>query len=283
MIPSVNIIRRVFSELNPAELHGTLMAVPICNPLGAGECVRQTPGDGMNLNDAFSGASAHPGSVRSISEEIARTLDERFLSRLNYHIDLHTGGSNHMVNMIEFVDDPECVAMARAFNMPILLKDGWGSTQMWGASARHGAKVIVAEVGGIHMTAEWETRAVNGIFNVMRCLGMLPGDVQKLPRQYVIDNTPGHEHNLTILRPAEGGLVVPAEGITPQAIYAGQPLEGKRVLGRLVNMYDLLVHQEFTTPFERTLMLVTPVESSWFYPGTIGYIFADADAAEVWE
>jgi hypothetical protein len=38
--------------------------------------------------------------------------------------------------------------MARAFNMPILLRDEWGANQFWGASARLGAKVIVAEVGG---------------------------------------------------------------------------------------------------------------------------------------
>ena len=52
-VPSVNIINRVLELLDPAELSGTVMAVPVCNPLGAGERSRHTPGDGMNLIRPF--------------------------------------------------------------------------------------------------------------------------------------------------------------------------------------------------------------------------------------
>lgn len=286
MVPSVGIIRRVLELLDPVELAGTVMAVPICNPLGAAERLRQTPGDGVNLNTAFHdpGAGGHVEPYVTVTEQIAQVLAARFLSKLNYQIDFHTGGDNHMVCMIEFADEPTSRAMARAFNMPILLRDVWRSGQMWGMSEKLGVKAIVAEVGGGGaLNEEWLERGVAGTLNVMRCLGMLPGAVQPPPRQYVVDNTTGHESNLSILRPASGGLIIPEPGIDGHTSFVGQPIAGPRVLGRLLNMYDLSYRQEFATPFARTLLLATPVTPAWNYPGEIAYIFADADAAEMWD
>jgi hypothetical protein len=99
----------------------------------------------------------------------------------------------------------------------------------------------------------------------------------------VVNNTPGHEENLNILRPREAGLIMPEPTITPQRAFAGQPIEGAQVLGRLLNPYDLTLRQEFTTPFARTLMLATRVVPTWCTPGEFGYIITDADNAEILE
>jgi hypothetical protein len=115
----------------------------------------------------------------------------------------------------------------------------------------------------------------------MRQLGMLPGEVLPPPRQYVVNNLPGHEENLNILRPCEAGLIVPEPAITPRVAFDGQPIAGAQVLGRLLNPYDLTVRQEFATPFARTLMLATRVVPTWCTPGEFGYIITDADMAEV--
>ncbi len=285
MVPSASIIRRILETVNPEELSGAIMAVPICNPLGAGHRSRETPGDGMNLNTAFRkpGEGGEHGPHVTVTERIAQVLTEGFLSKLDYQIDFHTGGDNHSVCMIEFADEPQPRVMARAFNMPILLRDVWRPGQMWAISEALGVKAIVAECGGGGLlNDEWIERGVAGTLNVMRCLGMLPGKVQPPPVQRVVDNTTGHEHNLTILRPAGGGLIVPEPGIDGRTSFAGQPVEGPRVLGRLLNMYNLGYSQEFATPFSRTLLLAAPVAMSWNFPGEIAYIFADADAAEVW-
>ena len=77
--------------------------------------------------------------MRTVSEQIAAVLIESFLPHLDYHIDFHTGDDTMSAHMVEFSDDPESIAMARAFNMPILLRDAWGESQIWGASARHWA------------------------------------------------------------------------------------------------------------------------------------------------
>jgi predicted deacylase len=209
MIPSVGIVRAILERIDPAELSGTLMAVPICNPLGAGERSRHSPGDGVNLNTVFfePEEGGHVEPVKAVTEMITQVLTSQFV-KLNYQIDFHTGGDNHSVHMIEFTSDPESIAMARAFNMPILLNDVWRPGQMWAISEKLGVKAIVAECGGGGMLYdEWWERSVQDAFNVMRQLHMLPGQIQKPPWQYVVNNTTGNEHNLTILRPREGGLI----------------------------------------------------------------------------
>jgi len=285
-LPSVAIIRRIFELLDSNELAGTVMAVPVVNPLGAGLLARNTPLDGFNMNTAF-GVPPEDSTVmpvRSISEEIARVLTDGFLSKLNFHIDYHAGDDGLAVNMIEYADDPESLAVARSFGMPILLKDSWGANQMWGASARCGARVIVAECGGgALLFDEWLQRGVRGAFNVMRHLGMLPGEVQKPTRQYVVDNTKGHHRNLVLGRCREGGLFMPDPAITPRVSFDGQPVGGKLVLGQLISMYDLAVSETFASPFERTLLLASAVAPSWRAVGDTLYIVADADVAEVLE
>ena len=137
--------------------------------------------------------------------------------------------------------------------------------------------------GAGQLNDQWAERGFTGTLNILRLLGMLPGDVAPPPRQYVVDNTPGHERNLNILRTCEAGVIVPELAISPQCAFAGQPIEGSQLLGWLLNPYDLTLRQEFATPFARTLMLATRVVPTWCTPGEFGYIITDADNAEVLE
>lgn len=283
-LPSLAIIRRVLEQITPTELSGTVMAVPVCNPLGAGARSRLTPADGMNLNSAFANLVKNVPSqeMTSITELIAQVLTEKFLSHLNYQIDFHSGGDYHSVHMIEFPHTPVGLCMARAFNMPILLRDDWQPDQMWGMSAKFGVECIVAECGGGGALHEaWVERAVQSTFNVMRQLGMLPGKVQLPPKQYVVANDDPAVHNLVMVLPREGGVVIPEAILTPQVAFDGQPLDGPVTVGKLFNMYDLTVREEYKTPFKHTLLLASVVTPAWHFSGEIAYIYADADKAEV--
>jgi predicted deacylase len=283
LVPSVLTIRKVLESLDPAELSGTVMAVPVCNPLGAGVLLRNTPGDGANANAVFwePGHGKYTEPVKTISEQITQVLSQEFLAHLDFHIDFHSGGG-HSVHMVEFTKDPVSKQMARAFNMPILLLDEWRPGQMWRESERLGAKAIVAECGGdIGLVNEWVERSVRGTFNVMRQLGMLSGPVEKPPKQYLVMGDSGHEQNANILRPREGGVILPDPAITPRTVFDGQPVEGVPVLGRLLNFYDFTVRQTFESPFKRTLLIAAVTEPSWLIPGSYAYILFDADHAEV--
>ena len=117
----------------------------------------------------------------------------------------------------------------------------------------------------------------------MRQLEMLPGKLQPPPRQYVVGNDDPNIHNLVLVLPREGGVVIPEPMLTPQAAFDGQPLAGPVTVGKLLNMYDLTVREEYKTPFKRTLLLASAVIPAWHFSGEIAYIYADADIAEVLE
>ncbi len=285
-LPSIAILRRVFELIDPSELSGSVLAVPVCNPLGAGSNSRNTPLDGANMNAAFGipPEDSTDIAVKSPSELMAAVLMKEVLPQFNFHIDFHAGDDGMAVNMIEFSPDPESTGMARAFGMPLLLKDAFGGSQIWGAAERAGAKVIVAECGGGGLLFdEWLDRGVNGTLNVMRHLGMLPGEAPKPPRQIVLDNTHGHHRNLVLLRARQGGLVIPEPGMNPRAHFAGQAFTGMKVMGKMISSYDLSVREVYETPFERTMALAAVVGPSWRAAGDTLYIVADADLAEVWE
>jgi hypothetical protein len=115
----------------------------------------------------------------------------------------------------------------------------------------------------------------------MRQLGMLPGKVQPPPKQYVVANDDPKVHNLVLVLPREGGVVIPEPVLTPQVAFDGQPIAGPVTVGKLFNMYDLTVREEYQTPFTRTLLLASVVVPAWHFSGEIAYIYADADKAEV--
>ena len=74
-LPSVPIIRRVLELIDPAQLSGTVMALPVCNPVAAGVLARNSPLDGANLNAAFgeSGEDATIQPVPTVSEPVSYT------------------------------------------------------------------------------------------------------------------------------------------------------------------------------------------------------------------
>jgi predicted deacylase len=240
--------------------------------------------DGRNLNGAFLNTDYNELAdlTRAPTQQLAAVLTKEFLAHLDYHIDFHTGGSSHCVHSIDFGDDPVVFGMARAFNQPILMRDYWLPEQIWGKSDLLGIKMICAECGGGgQLYDEWLERNVRGTFNVMRQLGMLPGEVERPPKQYVVDRTEGNEHNLQVRLTREGGLFIPDPKITAHLAFRGEPLVGVPTLGRLQNMYDLTIRQEIENPFERTLLLGTPVAPTFCHPGDLLFLLADADAAEV--
>src|SRR5258708_39569273 len=52
------VVRQVLSSIDPADLRGTLLAVPVVNPLAFESLTRHTPVDMLDLNRNFPGSPA---------------------------------------------------------------------------------------------------------------------------------------------------------------------------------------------------------------------------------
>src|SRR5215470_13080364 len=101
------VIRQVLLRIKPTELRGTILAVPVVNTLAYEALTRHTPQDQLDLNRNFPGG---PGGW--LSEQIAHVLGTRFVSQLDVHVDLHTGGIYPTVDYVYIFDASHDISVA---------------------------------------------------------------------------------------------------------------------------------------------------------------------------
>ena len=139
----VEIIRRVLARLDPKNLAGAVIAVPIVNVFGFIHQSRELP-DGRDLNRCF------PGSPRgSLASRLAHLFMNEIVSQCQYGIDLHTG-SNHRANLPQIradLADPETRRCANAFAPSVLLQSRLRDGSLREAAVRRGIHVLLYEAG----------------------------------------------------------------------------------------------------------------------------------------
>jgi predicted deacylase len=167
----VEIIRRLLKRRSLAAIRGTLLAVPVVNVHGFLELSRYLP-DRRDLNRSF------PGSPKgSIASRMAHIFTTEVVDKADYGIDLHTGAINraNLAQVRANVDDPETLALARAFGAPVILHSPMRENSLRSYAATRGLPVLIYEAGEALRFDELSIRAgLQGVVSVMRHLGMLP-------------------------------------------------------------------------------------------------------------
>ncbi len=166
----IEIVSRLLKSKSIKTLRGTLIVVPMVNVYGVLNQSRYLP-DRRDLNRSF------PGSRKgSLAGRIAHLFLNEIVTHCDYGIDLHTGAI-HRSNLPQIranLDDPETLAAAKAFGMPVLLNAEERDNSLRQAASERGVKVILYEAGEALRYDEFSIRAgVKGIINVMREIGML--------------------------------------------------------------------------------------------------------------
>lgn len=168
----IEICRRVASQVDPTQLHGTLMLVPVVNMFGFIQQSRYLP-DRRDLNRCF------PGSERgALGSRLAYLFNTQLVQRATHIIDLHTGAI-HRSNLPQIrvnMDDPVACDMAEAFNSPVILnaKDRDGSLRA--LAAEQNIPLILYEAGeALRFDYSAIEAGLNGVTNVLKMLKMLKG------------------------------------------------------------------------------------------------------------
>ncbi len=87
-VASISVIGEILRSLNPATLRGSVIAVPVENPLGYGVKNRFPPTDPRaDMYDSFPGNKSG-----GASQIMAGVLYENLISKADYVVDLHTAG-----------------------------------------------------------------------------------------------------------------------------------------------------------------------------------------------
>ena len=257
------VVRQVLTRIDPAELRGTLLAVPVVNSLAFEALTRHTPIDQLDLNRNFPG-----GTAGWLSEQIAHVLATRFVSQLDVHVDLHTGGVFPTVDYVYIFERSRELSLA--FGSRYLFEPSQPYQGTFAVpAAQKGIPFFTAELGGgSFLDAHYIEHGVRGVLNVLRQLNMLEGEVVRPPRQTIVTE-------MAVIRPRLGGVLYPEVGLDR----LGTEVAGGTLLGRVVSPYSFETLEEMRSPFDRGIMILLRGAIMRVNPGDYGYMVANAATA----
>jgi len=178
-------IARLLRELDPNELSGTLIALPVTNPPAFNANTRESPLDGLNLARIFPGKP--DGSP---SEQLADLLTTEVIGVADAVIDLHSAGTTYeMALLVGYPNLGDLHGklsreMGLAFGAPVLWEHPVISPgRTLSAATEMGIPCVYTEsAGGGGAPPEVVDCYVQGIQRVMQALGMIAGGDAVEPR-----------------------------------------------------------------------------------------------------
>lgn len=194
----VEMVRQIRGEVDAKRLKGTLLLVPIANPIAFMNMNRDLP-DGRDLNRVF------PGKVEgSIASHIARSLFQKVIRRADFGVDLHTAATGR-TNLPHVRADMKLKSVNRlacAFGCEIIFDMAGEKGMLRRAATMAGVPMIVYEAGEpLKFQQPLIRQGVVGIKNVMGELGMYDFPRTSPPFQMVVDERGW-------IRASKGGIMI---------------------------------------------------------------------------
>jgi len=169
----IEAIHRILASPLSKHIRGTLIAIPIVNMVGTLIQSRYLP-DRRDLNRSFPGSE-----TGSAAAQLAHTFLTEIVEKCTHGIDLHTGSSNR-INLPQIRCDfqsNETLKLALVFGAPVILKAKLRDGSLREASEKLGIPTLCFEGGeALRFNEDAIRSAVQGVFRVMACLGMIPGE-----------------------------------------------------------------------------------------------------------
>lgn len=168
----IPIIQRLFRQLDPSQLSGTIIGVPVVN---VPSFLRQKRvyTDGRDLNHLMPG---RPNG--SASEAYAHAVFSHLVDPLDYLIDLHTASSGRINSFYirADMDDAETRTVALLQNPQIIVHNPPSDATLRGVATAHGVRAITLELGDPKVFQKTLISAgLRGIQNLMVHLEMMEG------------------------------------------------------------------------------------------------------------
>jgi predicted deacylase len=199
---------------------------------------------------------------------MAHVLGTRFVSQLDVHVDLHTGGIFPTVDYVYVFERSRDLSLAFGSRYLFAPSHPYQGTFAIPA-ANKGIPFFTAELGGgSFLDAHYIEHGVRGVLNVLRQMNMLEGDVARPPQQTIVTE-------MAVIRPRFGGVLYPEIGLDQ----LGAEVAGGTLLGRVVSPYTFDTLEEIRSPFERGIMILLRGALMRVNPGDYGYMVANAATA----
>src|SRR5438445_6061318 len=195
---SIIALERVITRLDPAALSGTVIVVPLVNINSFEQKVPH-----VNPTDRKSMNRFYPGKIDgSQTERALYMITKEVVDRCDYLIDLHGGDLDESLRPYSYWplsgnadQDKITREMTLAFGLDTIIiaadrpKDPGASRYLDNTANTRGKPAIAAEAGYASTVETDDVEVlVNGCFNVMRYLKMLPGAATFVQNPVWIDN-----------------------------------------------------------------------------------------------
>lgn len=279
---SAEITQRVVKNLDPSEMSGAVLALPVANPIAFGTKTRNTrdESDSPDLNRSFGGVQTW------VADQLAQSIADNLYAAADALIDFHCGiwgSAMGSVTCGRDFDDPSvserAYRMARAFGLPhvrrgdLVTKFPGPKSGIGYAGQSYGIPGIISGIGGAGFDTgledKWSDLNLHGVIGVLKELGILAGEPDISDDILVFDSV--HRVN-----PSHGGFVEPvfrAEDMMEREVVAGE------LLGRVWSPYTFEIIEELRSPVRGIVDMVCreyPVR-----PGDWAYMVVDLDAPSI--
>lgn len=169
----IEIVRRILHELDPEQLSGAVIGVPIVNLQGFHRTSRYLT-DRRDLNRYFPGNPQGSSAAR-----IAYSFFHEVISHCNFLVDLHTG-SAYRTNLPQIRGNlhvPEVAAFAHLFGIPVILHSEGSEGMLRHAAVNAGIPSVTLEAGKSQTLQESAVRyGVKSILTLLNKLEMVEND-----------------------------------------------------------------------------------------------------------
>jgi len=219
-------IRQLIGDPTFKLTSGAVILIPVLNILGFERNDRYLP-DRRDLNRCF------PGTRKgSLASRMARILFDEIVSRCDYGIDLHTAAvrRTNFPNVRADLSRADVKKMAKFFGSEIIMNSKGPVGSLRREACKAGCPTIIMEGGEVwKIEPGVAASGVEGVKNVLKGLGMLPGKPLSSAFQIIVEKS-------TWIRADHGGMI--RFHIAPgDLVEKGQPLvTNTTILGAEQNM-----------------------------------------------
>lgn len=172
----IPVIQRLFNELEPTKLKGTVIGIPVVNVPGY-LLMQRKFNDGLDLNRIM------PGKANGNNAEVyAYRFVNRILKHFDYLLDLHTAsfGRINSYYIRANMEDPITAKLAHLQHAQIILNSPAPDPTVRGTATRMGKKAITLEVGDPNVFQKGIIRSgLTGMHNTLAYLDMVETEIEQ--------------------------------------------------------------------------------------------------------
>lgn len=238
------VARRI--EENMDKLSGIVDIYPAMNPLGIDSITRGIPAFDLDMNRLF------PGNIDGNMTEYLAAEIMKDVSGSDLVIDIHA--SNIYLTEIPQIrinelHEKTLVPLAKKANVDFVWVHG-ASTVLESTFAyslnNTGSPCLVVEMGvGMRITKTYGDQLVDGIFNLMKSLGIWQGNVKR-PRKPIISKDP---EDVSYLNASVGGLFI-------QNVHHWEELKKGDLIGQIIDPLSGKVLDKVLSPVDGILFTI---------------------------